>query len=264
VTASIGKAAQFVAGQAGGSSRGGELPLHPRHHARRPLLHDPRRPHARAGPAPRAPFGPEQKRAPAVITSDLVSASVTATLAIAALQASSGASPSLSSHPHGRPVGHHDGDLRLLRSSGGARVGAGGHLAGPLGLAREGHRPRRCGCPRARNVDNLVRPLLLAGKSQMNTLVLIISLMGGVSAFGFIGIVLGPLVAALLTALVESYHAAPEAAPTPPRRLQPLLARQPLIPPRRRATPRRPPGGVSVGRSRIPFRGRDHPVVVVD
>jgi hypothetical protein len=31
--------------------------------------------------------------------------------------------------------------------------------------------------------------------------------MGGVSAFGFIGIVLGPLVAALLTALAESYQA---------------------------------------------------------
>ena len=71
------------------------------------------------------------------------------------------------------------------------------------------------------NVDNVVRPLLLSGKAKMNTLVLIISLMGGVSAFGFIGIVLGPLVAALLTALVESYHAEPavatvEAAAPPP------------------------------------------------
>jgi len=56
-------------------------------------------------------------------------------------------------------------------------------------------------------VDNVLRPLLLSGKSQMNTLVLIISLMGGVSAFGFIGIVLGPLVAAILTALAESYRA---------------------------------------------------------
>ena len=54
------------------------------------------------------------------------------------------------------------------------------------------------------NVDNVVRPLLLSGKSQINTLVLIISLMGGVSAFGFIGIVLGPLVAVLATAIVES------------------------------------------------------------
>ena len=55
------------------------------------------------------------------------------------------------------------------------------------------------------NVDNVVRPLLLSGKGKINTLVLIISLMGGVSAFGFIGIVLGPLVAVLLTAIIESY-----------------------------------------------------------
>jgi predicted PurR-regulated permease PerM len=33
--------------------------------------------------------------------------------------------------------------------------------------------------------------------------------MGGVSAFGFIGIVLGPLVAVLATAIVESYFARP-------------------------------------------------------
>jgi predicted PurR-regulated permease PerM len=56
------------------------------------------------------------------------------------------------------------------------------------------------------NVDNVVRPLLLSGSARMNTLVLIISLLGGVSAFGFIGIVLGPVVAAVFTALVESYQ----------------------------------------------------------
>jgi hypothetical protein len=60
------------------------------------------------------------------------------------------------------------------------------------------------------NVDNVVRPLLLSGSARMSTLVLIISLLGGVSAFGFIGIVLGPVVAAVLTALVESYALVPE------------------------------------------------------
>jgi predicted PurR-regulated permease PerM len=34
---------------------------------------------------------------------------------------------------------------------------------------------------------------------------LIISLLGGVSAFGFIGIVLGPVVGAVLTAFVQMY-----------------------------------------------------------
>ena len=73
------------------------------------------------------------------------------------------------------------------------------------------------------NVDNVMRPLLLSGSARMNTLVLIISLLGGVSAFGFIGIVLGPVVAAVFTALVESYQLQPEEeqrrrgpAPTPP------------------------------------------------
>jgi predicted PurR-regulated permease PerM len=68
------------------------------------------------------------------------------------------------------------------------------------------------------NVDNVVRPLFLSGHAQMNTLVVLVSLLGGVSAFGFIGVVLGPLVAAIITALVESYVVpAPEAeAPPPP------------------------------------------------
>jgi predicted PurR-regulated permease PerM len=56
------------------------------------------------------------------------------------------------------------------------------------------------------NVDNVLRPLLLSGSARMNTLVILVSLMGGVSAFGFIGIVLGPLVVAVLTALFESYR----------------------------------------------------------
>jgi len=81
-------------------------------------------------------------------------------------------------------------------------------------------------------VDNVVRPLLLSGKSKMNTLVLIISLMGGLSAFGFIGVVIGPLVAALLTALVESYHAAPEPdVPAPASAGEPQVAESLEAPP---------------------------------
>ena len=63
------------------------------------------------------------------------------------------------------------------------------------------------------NVDNVVRPLLMAGKSKLHTVVLVVSLMGGVSAFGFIGLVLGPLAAVLLEAILESYYARPMLAP---------------------------------------------------
>jgi predicted PurR-regulated permease PerM len=59
------------------------------------------------------------------------------------------------------------------------------------------------------NVDNVVRPLLLADKSTMNGLVVFISLMGGVSAFGPIGLILGPLVVATVTALLEDYTERP-------------------------------------------------------
>jgi predicted PurR-regulated permease PerM len=60
------------------------------------------------------------------------------------------------------------------------------------------------------NVDNVVRPLMLAGRARMSTLLLIITLLGGVSAFGFIGIVLGPVVGAVLTAMVKTYALVPE------------------------------------------------------
>jgi predicted PurR-regulated permease PerM len=55
------------------------------------------------------------------------------------------------------------------------------------------------------NVDNVVRPLMLSGTARLSTLVLIISLLGGISAFGLVGIVLGPVVAAVFSALVETY-----------------------------------------------------------
>jgi predicted PurR-regulated permease PerM len=52
----------------------------------------------------------------------------------------------------------------------------------------------------------------MAGTARLNTLVLLVSLLGGVTAFGFIGIVLGPVVAALFTALVGSYLLSPSPA----------------------------------------------------
>jgi predicted PurR-regulated permease PerM len=68
------------------------------------------------------------------------------------------------------------------------------------------------------NVDNLVRPQLLAGKATLNGLVVFISLLGGVGAFGLIGLVLGPLVVATVSALLEVYTATTEEGepPAPP------------------------------------------------
>jgi predicted PurR-regulated permease PerM len=52
-------------------------------------------------------------------------------------------------------------------------------------------------------LDNLLRPFLMSGKSSMNGLLMFISLLGGASAFGFIGLVLGPVVAAIVISVLQ-------------------------------------------------------------
>jgi predicted PurR-regulated permease PerM len=55
--------------------------------------------------------------------------------------------------------------------------------------------------------DNVLRPVLLSGRSSMNGLVTFVALLGGVAAFGFIGLVFGPVVVAVGTALLDAYLA---------------------------------------------------------
>jgi len=49
--------------------------------------------------------------------------------------------------------------------------------------------------------DNVLRPLLIAGRADVPTLAVFIGVVGGLSAFGFIGLFLGPIVLGLLIAL---------------------------------------------------------------
>ena len=218
VTSSIGKAAQFVAGQAGGLLKGAANLLFTLVITLAVLFFMIRdAPVFERGLRRVLPFGAEQNDRLLVITSELVSASVTATLAIAALQGViGGLTFALLGIPGAVLWGTMMAIFALLPVVGAALI----WVPAAVWLALSGSLVKGIvlalvGVLVLGNIDNVVRPLLLAGKSQMNTLVLIISLMGGVSAFGFIGIVLGPLVAALLTALVESYHEIPEEAPPP-------------------------------------------------
>ena len=59
-------------------------------------------------------------------------------------------------------------------------------------------------------IDNLLRPAILSGRAQMNGLLMFISLLGGVSIFGLLGLVLGPLVVAMVAGLFEAYAGPPE------------------------------------------------------
>lgn len=58
-------------------------------------------------------------------------------------------------------------------------------------------------------VDNVLRPVLLSGRAEMNGLLVFISILGGIAAFGLLGIVLGPILVALGVALV-AFHTAGE------------------------------------------------------
>jgi predicted PurR-regulated permease PerM len=54
------------------------------------------------------------------------------------------------------------------------------------------------------SADNVLRPLLLAGRTSANGLVVFIGLLGGVAAFGFVGLVLGPIVLVTAGSLIDA------------------------------------------------------------
>ncbi len=62
------------------------------------------------------------------------------------------------------------------------------------------------------SVDNFLRPMLISGRSELPTLAVFIGVMGGLSAFGFIGLFLGPIVLGLLVALFRFENERLEAA----------------------------------------------------
>ncbi len=53
------------------------------------------------------------------------------------------------------------------------------------------------------SADNVLKPLLVSGKSQIGTLTVFFGVLGGLAAFGFIGLFLGPVILALALTLIE-------------------------------------------------------------
>lgn len=75
------------------------------------------------------------------------------------------------------------------------------------------------------SIDNVLRPMLVGREAQMNDILILIGTLGGLSAFGAAGLVLGPVLAGLFVAIWDAMAAAasgdaPEAAapdaPPPP------------------------------------------------
>jgi predicted PurR-regulated permease PerM len=55
------------------------------------------------------------------------------------------------------------------------------------------------------SIDNFLRPILMQGSSGMNTLLIFLSLIGGIQLFGLIGVIYGPIIFALTLVLLRLY-----------------------------------------------------------
>lgn len=54
-------------------------------------------------------------------------------------------------------------------------------------------------------IDNILRPVLLGGRSSLNGLLVFIGVLGGIATFGILGVVLGPVVVATAVGILDVY-----------------------------------------------------------
>jgi predicted PurR-regulated permease PerM len=66
-------------------------------------------------------------------------------------------------------------------------------------------------------VDNVVRPMLLRGRTELSGLVIFIGVVGGVSVFGMLGLVLGPILVATAAGVLGVYADRAEKKPVKAR-----------------------------------------------
>jgi predicted PurR-regulated permease PerM len=52
-------------------------------------------------------------------------------------------------------------------------------------------------------IDNVLRPMLISGRARISGLAVFVGVLGGVPAFGALGIIVGPVVLSLVIALIE-------------------------------------------------------------
>ena len=69
------------------------------------------------------------------------------------------------------------------------------------------------------NIDNLLRPYLVGRDAKMTDLMVLVSTLGGLTMFGFMGIIIGPVIAALMSSIWYLYS----------RSYAPLLSEAPVM-----------------------------------
>jgi len=161
------------------------------------------------------PFDAEHRDALMSQTRDLISASVTTSLILAAIQ---GAIGGLGFVSVGLPAPLFWGVAMAFFSL--VPVVGSGLIFVPaaLWLGFSGHWGRAiillviCAGVSA-IVDNVLRPLLLGGRSELSALVIFISVVGGVGLFGMLGLVLGPVLVAMAAGVLAVYMERPQSPP---------------------------------------------------
>lgn len=153
------------------------------------------------------PFSASRTEAVLVQARDLIQAGVTAGLVVAALQGAIGGI-TMALMGFTAPVfwGVVMAVLSLLPLFGSALVwGPAGIYLMVTGSVAKGLVLLAVGGGLVSMVDNVVRPILLSERAQMNGLLVFISLLGGAGAFGLLGIVLGPIIVATALTLLTAY-----------------------------------------------------------
>ena len=56
------------------------------------------------------------------------------------------------------------------------------------------------------SIDNVLKPMIIQGRTDMHPLLVFFSVLGGLQAFGFLGILLGPLMVALFVSFLNFYR----------------------------------------------------------
>jgi len=55
-------------------------------------------------------------------------------------------------------------------------------------------------------IDNILKPIIIGGRTRMPILVIFFSILGGIKLFGLIGLIIGPLVLALFVSVIEIFR----------------------------------------------------------
>jgi len=55
------------------------------------------------------------------------------------------------------------------------------------------------------SIDNFISPRLIGHKTKLHPLVSLLSVLGGISIFGYLGFLIGPIIAAIFMTLLEIY-----------------------------------------------------------